>query len=86
MQNPKPPNILVADDHAMMRDGIVLMIQAAWPDSRCEIADDFQSVMAKLTPAMMPNDLMPLCLICVCLVCVGPTVCRKSLNVLLVCP
>ncbi|MBK6367002.1 MAG: response regulator transcription factor [Polaromonas sp.] len=48
MQNPKPPNILVADDHAMMRDGIVLMIQAAWPDSRCEIADDFQSVMAKI--------------------------------------
>lgn len=48
MQNPKPPNILVADDHAMMRDGIVLMIESAWPDSQCEIADDFQSVMAKI--------------------------------------
>ena len=48
MQNPKPPNILVADDHAMMRDGIVLMIHAAWPDSQCEIAEDFQGVMAKI--------------------------------------
>ncbi len=47
MQSAKPPNILVADDHAMMRDGIVLMIQTAWPGSRCEIADDFQGVMAK---------------------------------------
>ena len=48
MQNPKPPNILVADDHAMMRDGIVLMIQTAWPGSWCEIADDFQGVMSKI--------------------------------------
>ncbi|HRH05363.1 MAG TPA: hypothetical protein PK702_06015, partial [Burkholderiaceae bacterium] len=48
MQNPKPPNILVADDHAMMRDGIVLMIHAAWPDSQCEIAEDFQGVIAKI--------------------------------------
>jgi hypothetical protein len=51
MQNPEPPNILVADDHAMMRDGIVLMIQAAWPDSRCEIAENFQGVMAKIDPS-----------------------------------
>ncbi|MBK7503156.1 MAG: hypothetical protein IPI14_11475 [Polaromonas sp.] len=48
MQSAKPPNILVADDHAMMRDGIVLMIQTAWPGSWCEIADDFQGVIAKI--------------------------------------
>ncbi|HMS26012.1 MAG TPA: response regulator transcription factor [Burkholderiaceae bacterium] len=40
--------ILVADDHAMMRDGIVLMIQTAWPGTQCEIAEDYQGVMAKI--------------------------------------
>ncbi|MBK9341406.1 MAG: response regulator [Rhodoferax sp.] len=86
MQNPKPPNILVADDHAMMRDGIVLMIQAAWPDSRCEIADDFQSVMAKIDASNDAERFNAIVLDLRMPVCVGPTVCRKSLNVLLVCP
>lgn len=42
------PHILVADDHAMMRDGIVLMIQTSWPESNCEVAHDYIGVMSKL--------------------------------------
>jgi DNA-binding NarL/FixJ family response regulator len=42
------PSILVADDHAMMRDGIVLMIQTAWPDSTCKVAQDYLGVIEKL--------------------------------------
>ena len=42
------PRILVADDHAMMRDGIVLMIQTTWPNSTCEVAHDFAGVIGKL--------------------------------------
>ncbi len=48
MPIPANPRILVADDHAMMRDGIVLMIQTTWPSSTCDVAHDFVGVMAKL--------------------------------------
>jgi DNA-binding NarL/FixJ family response regulator len=40
--------ILIADDQAMMRDGIVLMIQTAWPSSICKIASDYQGVIEQL--------------------------------------
>lgn len=42
------PRILVADDHAMMRDGMVLMIRTAWPDGLCDVASDYLSVVEKL--------------------------------------
>lgn len=42
------PHILVADDHAMMRDGIVLMIQTAWPGSACAVASDYLDVIDQL--------------------------------------
>jgi DNA-binding NarL/FixJ family response regulator len=42
------PRILVADDHAMMRDGMVLMIRTAWPEGICEVASDYLSVVDKL--------------------------------------
>lgn len=42
------PRILVADDHAMMRDGMVLMIRTAWPDGLCDVANDYLSVVSKL--------------------------------------
>lgn len=48
MPIPANPRILVADDHAMMRDGIVLMIQTTWPSSICDVAHDFAGVIAKL--------------------------------------
>ncbi len=48
MQMNPPPRILVADDHAMMRDGMVLMIRTAWPDGRCDVASDYRSVLDKL--------------------------------------
>lgn len=44
----RTPHILVADDHAMMRDGMVLMIRTAWLDSSCETASDYQGVVDKL--------------------------------------
>ena len=44
----RTPHILVADDHAMMRDGIVLMIQTTWPSSTCEVAHDFAGVIGNL--------------------------------------
>jgi DNA-binding NarL/FixJ family response regulator len=45
------PHILVADDHAMMRDGIVLMIKTAWPHSTCEVAQDYLGVIEQLDAA-----------------------------------
>ena len=42
------PTVLIADDQAMMRDGIVLMIQTAWPGSICKIASDYQGVIEQL--------------------------------------
>ena len=48
MQLNNSPHILVADDHAMMRDGIVLMIQTAWPDSVCAVASDYLDVIDQL--------------------------------------
>ena len=39
------PYILVADDQAMMRDGIVLMLKDAWPDCICKSAHDYLSVV-----------------------------------------
>ena len=42
------PTILIADDQAMMRDGIVLMIQTAWPQAVCKIASDYQGVIEQL--------------------------------------
>ena len=43
-----PPRIFVADDHAMMRDGMVLMIRTAWPQSSCVVAHDYISVIEQL--------------------------------------
>jgi two-component system, NarL family, nitrate/nitrite response regulator NarL len=40
--------ILVADDHAMMREGIALMVQTEWPGSVCYFADDYGSVISAL--------------------------------------
>jgi two-component system, NarL family, nitrate/nitrite response regulator NarL len=40
--------ILVADDHALMRDGLVLMIQSTWRDAQCEVASDYAEVISKL--------------------------------------
>jgi len=45
------PKILVADDHAMMRDGMVLMIRTAWPQSTCAVAHDYMSVIEQLEAA-----------------------------------
>jgi DNA-binding NarL/FixJ family response regulator len=42
------PLILVADDQAMMRDGIVLMLQNAWPGCICKIASDYAGVVEQL--------------------------------------
>jgi DNA-binding NarL/FixJ family response regulator len=41
-------HILVADDHAMMREGIALMVHTEWPGSVCHFADDYASVIASL--------------------------------------
>jgi DNA-binding NarL/FixJ family response regulator len=41
-------HILVADDHAMMREGIALMVQTEWPGSVCHFANDYASVIATL--------------------------------------
>ncbi len=41
-------HILVADDHAMMREGISLMVQTEWPGSVCHFANDYASVIARL--------------------------------------
>jgi DNA-binding NarL/FixJ family response regulator len=48
MDTNSAPTILIADDQAMMRDGIVLMIQTAWPNSICKIASDYQGVIEQL--------------------------------------
>lgn len=48
MQTSSPIKLLIADDHAMMRDGIGLMVQAVWPDSVCVMAHDFQSVIESI--------------------------------------
>jgi two-component system, NarL family, nitrate/nitrite response regulator NarL len=40
--------ILVADDHAMMREGIALMVQTEWPGSVCHFASDYASVIGAL--------------------------------------
>jgi two-component system, NarL family, response regulator YdfI len=45
---PSTLRILVADDHALMRDGLVLMIQNSWPEAQCEVASDYQGVISKL--------------------------------------
>ena len=52
------PTILIADDQAMMRDGIVLMIQTAWPQAVCKIASDYQGVIEQLDrqTTSMPFD------------------------------
>lgn len=49
------PRILVADDHAMMRDGMVLMIRTAWPDGLCDVASDYLSVVEKLDAQSSDN-------------------------------
>lgn len=48
MEINKAPTILIADDQAMMRDGIVLMIQTAWPQAVCKIASDYLGVIEQL--------------------------------------
>lgn len=62
MQVNTHPHVLVADDHAMMRDGIVLMIQTTWPDSTCEVAHDYQGVMTQLEGQLdgLPFDVVVL--------------------------
>jgi DNA-binding NarL/FixJ family response regulator len=49
------PHILVADDHAMMRDGMVLMIRTAWPEGVCDVAHDYLSVVNKLEAQTTEN-------------------------------
>lgn len=51
---PLAPRVLVADDHALMRDGLVLMIQSTWPLARCDVASDYSSVIENLDA--FPND------------------------------
>jgi two-component system, NarL family, nitrate/nitrite response regulator NarL len=41
--------ILVADDHAMMREGIALMVQTEWPGSVCRFASDYAGVIGALS-------------------------------------
>lgn len=48
MSSKTPPTILIADDHAMMRDGMVLMIHTAWPGSVCQVASDYLGVVDAL--------------------------------------
>lgn len=48
MDTKSAPTILIADDQAMMRDGILLMLQAAWPQAICKIASDYQGVIEQL--------------------------------------
>ena len=48
MHSSDNPHILIADDHAMMRDGMVLMIQTAWPACSCAVAQDYLGVVAQL--------------------------------------
>jgi DNA-binding NarL/FixJ family response regulator len=43
--------ILVADDHALVRDGLVLMIQRHWVDAQCDTASDYAGVISQLDPA-----------------------------------
>jgi DNA-binding NarL/FixJ family response regulator len=45
----RPLKILVADDHALIRDGLVLMIQSTWANAICEIAGDYLGVLEKLS-------------------------------------
>ncbi|HMS26431.1 MAG TPA: response regulator transcription factor [Burkholderiaceae bacterium] len=45
MAKSESPCILVADDQAMMRDGIVLMLKDTWPDCNCKTAHDYLSVV-----------------------------------------
>jgi DNA-binding NarL/FixJ family response regulator len=41
-------HLLVADDHAMMREGIALMVHTEWPGSVCHFASDYTSVISML--------------------------------------
>jgi DNA-binding NarL/FixJ family response regulator len=41
-------HILVADDHAMMREGIALMVHTEWPGSVCHFASDYATVIGTL--------------------------------------
>jgi two-component system, NarL family, nitrate/nitrite response regulator NarL len=41
-------HILVADDHAMMREGIALMVHTEWPGSVCHFASDYAGVISAL--------------------------------------
>lgn len=43
-----PPTILIADDHALMRDGMALMIHTAWAGSVCKVASDYLEVIKTL--------------------------------------
>ena len=49
-----PPRILVADDHAMMRDGMVLMIR-----SRYKLIGDQQSLVRGLLRRLNRDPLLP---------------------------
>ena len=48
------PNVLLADDHAMMRDGLRSLIEVDWPDARFVETRDHASTLAALahTPAL----------------------------------
>ncbi len=41
-------HILVADNHAMMREGMALMVQTEWPGSVCHFANDYAGVIGAL--------------------------------------
>lgn len=48
--------ILVADDHAMMREGIALMVATEWPGSVCQFARDYAGVIAALGARAAAHD------------------------------
>jgi DNA-binding NarL/FixJ family response regulator len=45
--------ILVADDHALVRDGLVLMIQRHWVEAQCDTASDYINVISQLDAAAL---------------------------------
>lgn len=51
MDIPEFPRMLVADDHALTREGIVLLIRSRWPDAACTPTRDHAETMSALAGA-----------------------------------
>lgn len=51
MDIPEFSRMLVADDHALTREGIVLLIRSRWPDAACTSTQDHAETMSALAGA-----------------------------------